>query len=245
MTKPFDINLDSIVEEALKGSALTKDVRKAVRLLPKAKPELNEAYVPQNKVYALATERLSEPAKQHHEQLYRSYAQNLTRISAEVDAAPKAEASASRSVYRSAKRDEAYNLNAVYLHELFFANCFDQSSELFMHMEAFVMLQRDWGAFDAWIDDFMACAMSARNGWAVCGYSMFLKKFTNVCVDGHDQGVLVGLMPILVVDMWEHSYVRDYGGDKRTYLNAVMQEINWEVVEDRMKRLNEARRMLG
>lgn len=230
---------------------LAEAAREAVDKVLGDRPEvkesksLDEAYVAQHKSYALTTSYLSEPAKKHHEQLYAGYAETLARVSAEVDAADKVNVSSTHSVYRSAKKDEVYDLNATYLHELFFANCFDPNSELFQDAEAFMMLARDWGTFDAWMADFMAAALSARNGWVVCGYSLYLKRMINVCVDGHDQGVLVGIVPILVIDMFEHAYVRDYAADKKSYLTAMMREIDWEVVNDRVERVAAIKQVMG
>ncbi len=206
---------------------------------------LDEAYVAQKKTYAMTTSYVSEPAKKHHEQLYTGYTEMLGRVSAEVDAADKVNVSAAHSPYRHAKKDEVYNLNATYLHELFFANCFDPNSELFQDAIAFMHLARDWGTFDAWMADFMACALASRGGWVVCGYSLYLKQYINVCVDSHDQGVLVGLVPVLVIDMWEHAYVRDYAADKKSYLTAMMREIDWEVVEDRVERVDALKGVMG
>lgn len=246
----FEITIsDEDVARVVKAS-----VREAVEHVKAANPapvdalapsRLEEAYVAQGKTYAMTTDALSEPAKKAHEQLYKGYAEALSRVSVEVDAADKRGAASARSPYRSAKKDEAYNLNATYLHELFFANCFDPNSELFQDQLAFMRLARDWGTFDAWMEDFMACAMSARNGWVVCGYSLFLKRFTNVCVDSHDQGVIVGLVPAIVIDMFEHAYERDYGNDKRTYLTAMMRELNWEVIEDRVERVEGIQKVMG
>jgi Fe-Mn family superoxide dismutase len=106
-------------------------------------------------------------------------------------------------------------------------------------------LSADWGTFDAWMADFMACAMTARSGWVVCGYSLYLKRMINTFVDNHDQNVLLGVIPLLVVDMWEHAYVRDYGNDKKSYLTAMMREISWDVVEDRVKRVDALKKVLG
>lgn len=247
-----DVDIETIAADAVKG--LAKELREAAsnsffvaseditpvdvthvegRRLP-----IEEAYVAQQKTYAMTTSFLSEPAKKHHEQLYQNYADLLGRVSAEVDAADKVSVSSAHSPYRNAKKDEVFALNATYLHELFFANCFDPNSELFQDAYAFMHLARDWGTFDAWMADFMACALASRSGWVVCGYSLYLKRYINVCVDSNDQGILVGLVPVLVVDMWEHAYVRDYGADKKSYLTAMMREIDWEVVEDRVKRID-------
>jgi Fe-Mn family superoxide dismutase len=207
--------------------------------------QVKEAYVPQRKTYSLVTDHLSEETKKEHESLYRSEVDTLARISAELDTADKLEVNNNHSTYRSTKKDEITNLNGVYLHELYFANCFDPNSELYLDALAYMRLSADWGTFDAWMADFMACGMAARSGWVICGYSLFLKKMVNVYVDNHDQNVLVGIIPALVVDMWEHAYVRDYGNDKKSYLTAMMREISWDVVEDRVSRIDALKKVLG
>ena len=203
-----------------------------------------EAFVATPKDYDQLTDRLSEPAKKDHEKLYEAAAETVTRTSIELDALDPKEANANSSKFRSLKADFQTAANSTYLHELFFANCFDPRSELFQDSLTYMRLARDWGDFDSWMKDFMGSALSAREGWVVCGYSAYLKKFVNVVVDGHSDGILVGLIPTLVIDMFEHAYVRDYGIDKETYLRAVMGEIDWEVVEDRVRRIDSAKEFL-
>ncbi len=132
-------------------------------LVQEAFGQVKEAYVPQRKTYAMTTDHLSEETKKDHEALYRKEVETLTRVSAELDAADKLDVDNNHSNYRSTKKDEVTNLNAVYLHELYFANCFDPNSELFLDALAYMRLAADWGTFDAWMADFMACAMAASS----------------------------------------------------------------------------------
>lgn len=205
----------------------------------------SEAYAPQKKTYAMTTDFLSEDTKKNHEELYKRQIDVLAKLSAEVDAADKTDVQSEHSKYRCAKKDEITSLNAVYLHELFFANCFDPNSELFLDALPYIRLSADWGTFDAWMSDFMACALSARSGWVVCGYSLYLKRLINVFVDGHDQGVLFGIVPLIVVDMWEHSYMIDYNNDKKSYLTSCMREFDWEVIEERMNHIDSLKKVMG
>lgn len=226
-----DEDVGNLVREALQDADVASVLRKD--------PRLAEAYVAQQKVYSQASDFVSEEAKRDHESLYKGYVETLSRVSLEVDSADKELANPRSSVYRSAKLNEIYNHNATYLHELFFANCFDPNSELFQDSLSFIRLQQAWGTFDAWMRDFMACAMSARNGWAVCGYSTFLKRVVNITIDGHDGSVMLGLVPLIVVDMNEHAFVRDYGNDRKRYLTAMMREFAWEIIEERFTKADQ------
>lgn len=220
-------------------AALLKDVdlEKIVKeSLSKAKPGLiKESYVSKPKAFSQVSEFVSQKTKDAHTALYEQYVDTLNNVSAELDTAPRGvdKVSSNHGEFRSLKLDEAYNLNAKWLHELYFANCFDPHSELYMDSLAYMRLQRDFGTFDDWQKDFMACALSAGNGWAVCGYNIHLQRYVNTMVSNHSQDVMMGLHPVVVVDMWEHAYNRDYLSDKKSYLVAMMRELRWEVIEER------------
>jgi Fe-Mn family superoxide dismutase len=199
---------------------------------------VNEAYVAEPKTYGQVSELLSQRTKDAHIELYKGYVEDVNKISAELDTADRANSNAKHAQYRSLKLDETYNTNAVYLHELFFANCFDPHSEVYMDSLAYLRIQRDFGTFDDWQRDFMACAMACGEGWAVCGYNVFLKRIVNTVVSNHSQDVMIGLVPLIVVDMWSHGYYRDYMTDKKSYFVAMMRQLNWNVIEDRFKRVD-------
>lgn len=194
---------------------------------------LDESYVALAKNYDLNTELLSTKAKAAHEELYKAYVDNLNRANAELDAADKKD---DLREYQDTKKREVFNLNAVHLHELFFANISDVYSEITMDTLTFMRLERDFGTFDRWQYDFVANALTPKNGWAVCGFSTFLQRYINVFIDGHSNCIPAGFYPVIVVDVWEHAYFRDYMTDRKSYVYAMMKELQWDVIEERFKR---------
>lgn len=199
-------------------------------------PKLDESYRHEAKPFKQVSELVSQKTKNAHSDLYKGYVESLNKTSAELDTVDRTDPNPRHSQFRSLKLDEVFNLNAAWLHELYFANCFDPHSEVTMDSMAFLRIERDFGSFEDWQRDFMACALSSQNGWAVMGYHMFLKKFVNMMIDGHSGNVPVGFYPVIVVDMWEHSYYRDYLNDKKSYLISQMREFNWTVIEERVKK---------
>ena len=199
-------------------------------------PKLDEAFVHEPKPFKQVSEFVSQKTKSAHEELYKGYVESFNKVSAELDTADRGNANPRHSQYRSLKIDETFNLNAMWLHELYFANCYDPHSEVTMDSLAYMRLERDFGTFDDWQKDFMACALASKAGWAVVGYHMFLRKYVNIMIDEHSGHVPVGFYPVIVVDMWEHAYYRDYLTDKKSYLIAQMRELNWNVIEDRFKK---------
>ncbi len=215
---------------------LNEDIIKAIREglgLPKEK--LKEAYVTQAKKFNLSTELLSNKTKQAHQQLFEKYVDDLNKISAQLDTANREDANSNDSTFRSLKIDETYNCNAAFLHALYFENISDAHSKISMDSLSYMRFERDFGTFDAWQKDFIACAMSSRNGWAITVYNGFLKRYMNIVVDLHSLNVPINCYPVLVLDMWEHSYYKDYVNDKKSYIFAMMKQLDWSTIENRVK----------
>jgi Fe-Mn family superoxide dismutase len=219
--------LDDIDVEGL----ITASVKKSL-----GDNELEESYVAEPKAYSQVTEFVSQKTKEAHMALYHGYVETLNRVSAELDTAPRGDSDSKHSTFRALKQDEASNLNAVWLHELYFANCFDPHSEVYMNSIAFLRIERDFGTFEDWQKDFMACASASSDGWAICGYNIFLKRYVNTFISDHDEGVMMGLYPLIVIDCQEHSYFKDYQTDKKSYIVAMMRELNWNVIEERFNK---------
>lgn len=208
------------------------DLKKIAR--DSVQKQLGESYVFEPKAFKQSSDMISQKTKDGHTELYIKYVQETNRISAELDGVNKEETNSNHSNFRSLKLDETYNLNAKILHELYFANCFDPNSQIYMDSNAYMKLQRDFGTFDKWQTDFLACAESCGEGWVVCGYNIYVQKYVNTIVSNHSQDVMFGLIPIVVLDMWSHAYHRDYVIDKKSYAIAMMRELNWKVIEDRV-----------
>lgn len=223
------IDISSIVKEALNDAH--------TEIMGEPMP-LEEAYVSLPKNFRQVTDFSSQEAKNAHDELYKGYVEQLNSVSAELDVLDLSNP-AGRLKFASLKEKETRLTNAVSLHEQFFSNCFDPNSELFQDMLAYIRLQAVWGDFDRWQTDFQNVGMTGQgNGWVICGYSLYHKRFINCFVSEHSKDVMTGFIPVIVVDLWEHAYARDYLNDKKSYLVAMMKEINWNVVEERIKKID-------
>ena len=218
----------------ISNKAVKEIVRNSLRL--DTNQGLNEALVAQPKSFKENTEFLSTKTKTAHKELYEGYIENFNKVSAKLDAVDRSDVNSNSSDFRSLKIDETYNMNAVYLHELYFANISDLTSQITMDSLAYMRLARDFGDFDKWQNDFIACCLSSRCGWAITYYNIFTQTYMNTFVDLHSLQVPVGCIPVLVMDVWQHAYYRDYLSDVKTFTYAMMKEINWGVVEDRVKK---------
>ena len=197
---------------------------------------LGEAYVAEPKKFDLRTEFLSDATKKLLYEQFESFVAALNRVSAELDGADREAANNTSSDFRALKLDEVYAMNASFLRALFFENIDDLDSKITMDTLSFMRLERDFGTFDEWQRDFIACCMSSRDGYAVTAYSLFLKRYINFFVDNEAKNVPVGALPVVVLEVDAAAYTRDYLDNRRAYVMAMMKEFNWGRIESRFKR---------
>ena len=156
---------------------------------------ISEAYVAQQKQFDIKTDFLSDANVANHIKLYKGYLDSFNEISAKLDTADRSSSNSNNSDYRSLKIDETYNLNGAYLHELYFANMSDNNSQINMDMLAYMRLNRDFGTFDDWQKDFIACGLSSRCGWVVTYLNTYTQSYVNTFIDLHSENVPVGMYP--------------------------------------------------
>ncbi|NBP56961.1 hypothetical protein EBU71_10620 [bacterium] len=249
LTKELQSLLDDEVKRAVKNTLEAKGLApekpkkiseavQPVTILSNAAKKLintlKEGFTLIPKSHLMKTEKLSDGTKSSHDKLYKGYVEAFNKVASGLVAADKNEVKSSASSYRSLKVDETYNFNGVKLHELYFANISDVDSEIRVDSLPYMRLSRDWGTFEAWQEDFMAACMASRNGWGLTVWEPYRNVFMNVSIDSHDTNIPVGCIPVIVMDMWEHAYFKDYMTDKKAYLFSMMKELNWDVIEARM-----------
>ena len=226
-------DIEQLLMEEIKNSLTDSGILKKEAI--NEKESINESYVIEAPKFDLKTELLSQKNKNAHQQLLEGYTKALNEISAKLDTVDREESNLNHSEFRNLKIDETYNYNAAFLHGIFFQNISDLNSTISMNSLSYMRIERDFGSFDAWQKDFIACSLSSRNGWVVMGYSTMLKRYINTFFDLHNLNCMIGFHPIIAIDCWEHSYYRDYLKDRKSYVYAMMKELNWDVIENRIK----------
>lgn len=226
-------NIEKLLMREIESVLKEKGIKK--EKVTQEKEVIKESYVTQASKFDLKTELLSSKNKKAHQELLEGYVKTLNEISAQLDTVSRDESNLNHSAFRQLKIDETYNYNAAFLHGLFFQNISDLNSTISMNSLSYMRIERDFGSFDSWQRDFVACCMSARNGWGVMGYSTMLKRYINTFIDLHSLNSMIGFQPIIIMDCWEHSYYRDYLKDRKSYVYGMMKELDWNTIENRIK----------
>lgn len=138
-------------------------------------------------------------------------------------------------IYGDLKREELVRTGSIVLHELYFANLGGDGKA---HGKALKFIEKWFGSFERWKAEFMktANALAGGSGWAILSYNLHTREAHNYWAWDHMHNVPMGV-PLLVLDMYEHSYHMDYGAAAAKYVDAFIQNINWNEVNSRIESL--------
>src|SRR4051812_32981936 len=178
---------------------------------------------------------LSDLQLKAHFTLYQGYVKKLNEIREKLGSADRGEPNYAFNEYSELKRREPVAYNGAVLHELYFGNIGDGSTQPDEHAKALVT--KSFGSFDDWLTDAKACLMSAH-GWLVTIYDYSDGKLHNNLVrTEHDVGLFANVHVMLAVDAWEHAYFLDYQTKKADYVANMLSGLNWTVLNARFKQV--------
>lgn len=170
---------------------------------------------------------ISEKTIEEHIKLYGGYVKNTNTILAKIDEYAK-EAEANAYALGELQRRFGFEFDGMRNHEYYFAHFENGSIALTTDSPLSKAIEEEWGEFDRWFNRFKSIALTRGIGWAILYYDPSAKRLLNAWVDEHHLGQLVGLSPILVLDMWEHAYFIDYTpAEKKKYIEAFFENLNW------------------
>jgi Fe-Mn family superoxide dismutase len=134
-------------------------------------------------------------------------------------------------VYGGLKREELHRTGSVVLHEIYFDGLGGDGRAAGSIQAA---LGAAFGSFDTWEADFRRTGMSLAggSGWCVLVYNLHTRSLHNHWAWDHMHGAIAGV-PLLALDMYEHSFHMDYGAAAAKYVDAFFRNIDWGTVDRR------------
>jgi len=133
--------------------------------------------------------------------------------------------------YADLRRTHVASANAVLLHEFYFGGLAPEKVE--MPRSLVPHMNEHMGDLASWRDDFTRCAMAAK-AWAVLVYDPYDDRWHNVVMDGDAEQVWVGANPLVVCDVAEHAFAKDYSR-RDEYVAKLVDHIDWNEVAKRYK----------
>jgi superoxide dismutase, Fe-Mn family len=136
-------------------------------------------------------------------------------------------------IYGDLKREELVRTGSVVLHEHYFANLGGDGKA---GGDVLAALKQAWGSYEQWEAEFKKTgnALGGGSGWVIFAHNLHTGELHNYWSWDHMHNAPTSL-PLLALDMYEHAYHMDYGAAAAKYVDAFMQNVNWEEVERRYK----------
>ncbi|MEI6477558.1 MAG: Fe-Mn family superoxide dismutase [bacterium] len=170
----------------------------------------------------------------HHDKLYAGYVTKRNEVEAKMAEIDLASANQIYSQWRGLKEGETFAANGMILHEVFFDILGGDGDASGTKIKE--AIEGQWGSWQRFVDEFTATAMGAR-GWAILAYDPSDKKLHIFAADAQNQGGVWGSTPLLPCDVYEHAYFIDFGSDRKAYVAAFLQNVEWGRVEERYQKV--------
>ncbi|MEM3451424.1 MAG: Fe-Mn family superoxide dismutase [Nitrososphaerales archaeon] len=189
-------------------------------------------YEAKNFEHLLGTKGFSDQLLKNHFTLYQGYVNNTNKIAELLDALLK-EGKTSTLEYAELKRRFGWEFNGMRLHEYYFGNMVKDGKELDKNSKLFKKITEDFRTYENWEKDFKSTGTMRGIGWVVLYYDKMADRLLNAWINEHDVGHLSGTIPILIMDVFEHAFMIDYGLKRADYIEAFFKAIDWSIVANR------------
>ena len=181
----------------------------------------------------IGTEGFSETLLKNHFTLYQGYVTNTNKV-ADTLATMLKEGKTGTPEYAELKRRFGWEFNGMRLHEYYFEklggkNPLDKGGTFAKKVA------QAFGSYEAWEQDFKATGAMRGIGWVVLYQDNVTGSLFNQWINEHDVGHFAGCTPIIIMDVFEHAYMIDYGLKKADYIASFFKNIKWDAIEKRIK----------
>ena len=176
----------------------------------------------------------SETLLKNHFTLYQGYVTNTNKVLETAGGMMKEEKGSSPE-FAEVKRRLGWEFNGMRLHEYYFENLGGKNSLIDQSGKLWKLINESFGTCENWEKEFRATGAMRGIGWAVLYQDLAGGKLINFWINEHDTGHPAGCNPLLIMDVFEHAFMIDYGLKRADYIDAFFRNIDWKAVEARVK----------
>jgi Fe-Mn family superoxide dismutase len=190
------------------------------------------AYAAKDYAKLIGLPGFSETLLKNHFTLYQGYVTNTNKVLEQLDMLK--DDKTGTPVFAELKRRLGWEFNGMRLHEFYFENL-GGKAPLNANGKLAKKLAESFGSVEAWEKDFRATGAMRGIGWVVLYQDSVSGKLINFWVNEHDTGHPAGCALLLVMDVFEHAFMIDYGLKRADYIEAFFKNIDWTAAEARLK----------
>lgn len=177
---------------------------------------------------------LSQKQIDVHLALYQGYVKHTNLILEKIAKLREEDATENAYVINELRRRLGFEFDGMRMHEYYFDQLEGGRATPATEGAFATMTTQKYGNWDGFIGHLGEVAGTRGIGWVVVYYDRVMDTLHTAFVNDHELGQLSGLPIMLAIDLWEHAFMVDYvPAEKKTYVDAFLANVNWNVVEER------------
>jgi len=180
---------------------------------------------------------ISKKQIEEHLKLYQGYVKKYNEINEKIASLTDEDYAAANATYsniRELKVTMTFAWGGIINHEIYFSHLGGKSRA--PSGTLLKQIKTDFGSLDNFKKDLKATGIAAR-GWVWTCWNYQEKRLFNYLSDAHNFYALWRIKPIMVMDVYEHAYFLDFGSNRTNYIDAFLNNLNWDVVEKNFVKL--------
>ncbi|WP_209122509.1 superoxide dismutase [Alkalihalobacillus sp. BA299] len=180
----------------------------------------------------------AEIMRLHHQEHHQSYVDGLNKAEKMMEQARK---TGDFNLIKHWEREAAFNGAGHYLHTIFWNNMSPKGGGEPVG-ELAHQIRKDFGSFQQFKKHFSEAAKNVEAvGWAILVWSPRSHRLEILQAEKHQNLSQWDVIPLLVLDVWEHAYYLQYKNERKEYIKNWWNVVNWPDVNDRFKKAKELR----
>jgi superoxide dismutase, Fe-Mn family len=181
----------------------------------------------------LELDGISRETIEAHYKLYEGYVNKRNEILGKLVDVDLSSANQTYSELRALKVDLTFAIGGIKNHEIYFEHLGGHGGDptgIFGDL-----VKRDFGSAAAWKADLKATGMGGR-GWAWTAYDWDESRLFNYIGDAQNTFPVWNATPLVALDVYEHAYFLDFATDRSSYIDAFLNNLDYDVVNDWVQR---------
>lgn len=170
----------------------------------------------------------------HYKELYKGYINNTNKTQEKLEEVRK---TGNFENIKCLEKNLSFFGSGVILHELFFLNM-GPAIPTNPNKTLMAQIVKDFISYDIFKKQFTEAAIAVEaSGWTLLVWDPRFQKLEILQCEKHQNLTLWGCMPLLVLDMWEHSYYLQYKTKRKDYIDQFWNILNWNEVNKRWMKI--------
>lgn len=168
--------------------------------------------------------------KIHHDIHHKAYVDGLNKAEQKLQ---EARESGDFTLIKHWEKEIAFHGSGHILHTLFWENM-TPNGKLNPEGSVIERIKQDFGDYEKFKKQFTEAAIAVEgSGWTVLAWNPMFQKLVILQVEKHQNLTQWGVVPLLILDLWEHAYYLKYQNRRAEFINAWWNIVNWDIVNTR------------